>query len=144
MVWCELAGYGRARLLDVTHIGTTAPHYWHRSAALALRSKPSSFDAHGLFEQIMAQMHSNWATAHELCPRSHSAENWRWVKKLHISEENQSPEKQWEKTIAKQCDEDWVNQVPTASGLLNSVNETHCNIDLVHRGLHQLNTNSSS
>jgi hypothetical protein len=119
--------------LGVMDIGTTAPHYVHKGAALVLKSKPTSFDAHDLFEMIIAQMHRTWANAQHLHPRSPSNENWRWEKKLHISENNQSPEKQCEKMIAAYCGEDWINQVPTASGLLNGISETHCNIDLVHR-----------
>ena len=78
-------------------------------------------------------MHSNWAAGQQASTRKPSAKNWRWEKKLYISQNNQSPEKRCEKAIAEHCGEDWVNQVPTASGLLNGVNEKHCNIDLVHR-----------
>ena len=45
------------RGLGVMQIGTTAPHYRHKSAALHLKSKPYSFDAHALFEKIGARMH---------------------------------------------------------------------------------------
>jgi hypothetical protein len=119
--------------LRVMHIGTTAPHYRHKAAALSLKSKPYSFDAHALFEKIVARMDKNWADAQHLNPRSPSVENWRWEKKLDISENNRSPEKRCEKGIAKCCGEDWVNQVPTASGLLDGSSEKLCNIDLVHR-----------
>lgn len=97
--------------LRVVHIGTTAPHYRHKSAALCLKSKPSSFDAHALFEKIDERIHKNWSDAQDLNPRSPSDENWRWEKKLQISEGNPSLEKCCEKEIAKCCGEDWVNQV---------------------------------
>jgi hypothetical protein len=119
--------------LGVMNIGTTAPHYRHKTAALRLTSKPSSFDAHALFERIVERMHKNWSDAQDLNPRSPSEENWRWEKQLHISENNRSPEKRCEKEIAACCGEDWVNQVPTASGLLDGSGEKQCNIDLVHR-----------
>jgi hypothetical protein len=118
--------------LGVMHIGKT-PHHLHKSSALSLSSKPSSFDAHLLFEKIIARMHKNWSDAHDLNPRSPSDENWRWEKKPDISENNESKEKRCEKEIAKCCGQDWVNQVPTASGLLDGSSEKHCNIDLVHR-----------
>jgi hypothetical protein len=60
-------------------------------------------------------------------------ENWRFAKKTYIADRNTSPEKTLEKTIAKITDADWVNQVPTASGLWNASADTHRNIDLVHR-----------
>lgn len=119
--------------LRVMHIGTTAPHYRHKAAALSLKSKPYSFDAHALFAKMVARMHKNWSDAHDLNPRSPSDENWRWEKKLDMSENNRSVEKRCEKEIAAGCGEDWVNQVPTASGLLDGSSEKHCNIDLVHR-----------
>ena len=105
--------------LRVMHIGTTAPHYRHKAAALSLKSKPYSFDAHALFAKMVARMHKNWSDAHDLNPRSPSDENWRWEKKLDMSENNRSVEKRCEKEIAAGCGEDWVNQVPTASGLLD-------------------------
>jgi hypothetical protein len=119
--------------LGVLHIGTKAPHYKNKSAALKLDRKPYSFDAHVLFEKIGARMQKNWSNAHDLNPRSASIQNWRWEKKLYISENNLSPEKCVEKEIAAFGGEDWVNQVPTASGLLDGSSEKHCNIDLVHR-----------
>jgi hypothetical protein len=119
--------------LRVMHIGTTAPHYGHKKAALSLTSKPYAFDALALFEKMVARMHKNWSDAQDLDPRNPSEENWRWEKKLHISENNLSPEKCCEKAIAACCGEDWVNQVPTASGLLDGSSEKHCNVDLVHR-----------
>lgn len=121
------------RSLGVSHIGTSAPHYRHKSSALALRHKPSSFSASGLLRAIYQRIQQNWNTGQRVSLRLASAENWRWEKKLHISERNTSREKQVEKCIAAVCGEDWVNQVPTASGLLNSSSERHCNIDLVHR-----------
>jgi hypothetical protein len=121
------------RSLRVTQIGTTAPHYRHKATALSLTSKPYSFDAFVLFDNIVKRMHKNWSAAHDLNPRSPSEENWRWEKKPDISENNESNEKLWEKAIAICCGEEWVNQVPTASGLLDGSSEKHCNIDLVHR-----------
>jgi hypothetical protein len=119
--------------LRVTNIGTTAPHYRHKAAALSLKSKPYSLDTFALFDNIAKRMHKNWSNSQVLNPRSPSEENWRWEKKLRISENNLSSEKLCEKAIAACCGEDWVNQVPTASGLLDGTSEKQCNIDLVHR-----------
>lgn len=119
--------------LGVTRIGTTAPHYRHKSSALALNGKPPYFSASAILRAALDRIYENWHTAQRISPRRASAENWRWKKQLHISDKNKSPEKQVEKRIAAICDENWVNQVPTASGLVNSSSEQHCNIDLVHR-----------
>jgi hypothetical protein len=54
--------------LRVTNIGTTAPHYQRKSAALSLKSKPYSFDAHALFEKIIARMYKNWSNVHDQNP----------------------------------------------------------------------------
>lgn len=62
-----------------------------------------------------------------------SSQNWRWEKKPKISLENRSKEKQIEKAIVSERGDEWVNQVPTASGLMTSTNEQHCNVDLAHR-----------
>jgi hypothetical protein len=64
--------------------------------------------------------------------RNGSQENWRWQKQLHLSENNGSPEKRLEKAIARVTGDDWVNQVPTASGVMGS-GERHRNIDLARR-----------
>jgi hypothetical protein len=61
-----------------------------------------------------------------------SAENWRWMKQTKMSEGNGSREKRLEKAIARLSTDDWVNQVPTASGVMGS-GERHRNIDLAHR-----------
>ena len=64
--------------------------------------------------------------------RTASSENWRWEKKPGRSGRNTSKEKILEKRIATELSSDWVNQIPTASGLLNSkVGKLH-NIDLAH------------
>jgi len=62
-----------------------------------------------------------------------SWENWRWKKNLKFTPRADVDEKTVEKLIAANCGECWVNQVPTASGLLDRTSETHCNIDLVCR-----------
>ena len=51
---------------------------------------------------------------------------------LYIAEHSSSREKTLEKAIATVTNVDWVNQVPTASGLVHP-GDTHCNIDLVER-----------
>ncbi|PSH05041.1 MAG: hypothetical protein CXZ00_02470 [Acidobacteria bacterium] len=121
------------RSLGITHIGSSVPHYRHKSSALGLARKPPLFCAQDLFQAILEQLQQNWKDGQLASPRKASGENWRWEKKLYISPNNKSVEKRCEKAIAATCGMEWVNQVPTASGLVNGSNEKHCNIDLVHR-----------
>ena len=54
-----------------------------------------------------------------------------------ISKNNPSLEKQLEKAIVRDLDEEWTNQMPTASGLVTS-GERQRNIDLAHfRGMRE-------
>src|SRR5271157_41700 len=121
------------RSLGVMGIGEP-PHHRHTTSALRLSSKPSSFDGKLLVSSILARMERNWQVQRDRgVGRLGSDQNWRWEKKPHISPQNPSIETHIEKAIANECDESWVNQVPTASGLMTSTNERHCDIDLAHR-----------
>jgi len=105
------------------------PHYAHLKSALRLsRSTGAEFDGATLISDLYACLEQTL----DRSKRTPSRENWRYQKKLHIASHNPSPEKKLEKMIARSEGEDWVNQVPTASGLLTS-GERHRNIDLVHR-----------
>jgi hypothetical protein len=119
-------------VLGVTAIGTRSPHYRNKTAALSLDSKPASLDTPRLFQKILSRIQTNleapearWRTL------GGSEENWRWEKKLKFTSKKE--EKTIEKLIAASCGDCWVNQVPTASGLLDETSETHCNIDLVKK-----------
>jgi hypothetical protein len=113
--------------LNVKEIGTKAPHYAHKSSAL-IPSRPDSFNGAILLCKIADQIENNWAAPH----RTPSAVNWRWKKKEGLRPENPSKEKILEKRIARELDATWVNQMPTASGLLNSTGGKLHNIDLAH------------
>ncbi len=63
-----------------------------------------------------------------------SEENWRFKKIPNIAKHNRSEEKKLEKAIVKLPSlPDWVNQVPTSSGLIGSSSDKLRNIDLIHR-----------
>ncbi len=111
--------------------------YHHKSTAIRLTAKPPTFNPQSLIRSMLYQIEQNWNEARGGgSSRSASRQNWRWEKQLYISEHNSSKEKQIEKAIAAECGDDWVNQVPTMSGLLDGSSEKHCNIDLVHRVRH--------
>jgi hypothetical protein len=92
-----------------------------------LRSRPSSIKTIELIARMQGQIlaipedpDARWRA------KGGSEKNWRWEKKPKITPRAVVDEK-------AVCDECWVNQVPTASGLLDRTSETHCNIDLVRR-----------
>jgi hypothetical protein len=115
--------------LDVLRVGTP-PHHRHRACLKRLNGKPESFEVSNLLKGIASILKANW----EKNGRRHgSKQNWRWKKQLYIRDANQSREKQFEKAIVAKCGQEWVNQVPTASGLTSSIAGKHCNIDLIHR-----------
>lgn len=121
------------RSLRVVDVGKP-PHHRHKASALRLSVKPYGFNAHELCQLMLKRIEQNWTRARsEGIARIASQENWRWEKQTYISAANSSQEKLIEKAIAVDCDDSWVNQVPTASGLMDSTSERHCNIDLIHQ-----------
>jgi hypothetical protein len=92
---------------------------------------PPGFDAASLIEDILARIETNKLASNGAKKRS--AQNWRFEKQLKIAETNSSPEKTLEKAMARLTGDDWANQVPTASGLVNGTNDRHRNLDLVFR-----------
>jgi len=115
--------------LDILRVGTP-PHHRHRACLKRLNDKPENFEISKLLKGIASILKTNWEKNGR---RRGSKENWRWEKQLYIRDANQSREKQLEKAIVAKCGQEWVNQVPTASGLTNSTAGKHCNIDLIHR-----------
>ena len=122
------------RALGVVAVGKSAPHYQHKTAALSLHSKPATLDTPKLFQQILSRIQTNLEVPHARWrTKGGSMENWRWEKKLHLSPHSKVDEKTVEKLISATCGEMWVNQVPTASGLIDEKCDQQCNIDLVHK-----------
>lgn len=116
-------------ILGVSDIGRS-PHYKRKKSALRLSaSPPLDFDGVRLVQELYDLIEGNGESAKG---RSPSEENWRFKEKPDISPDNKSLEKTLEKAIARLCGDDWVNQVPTAAGLVGS-GERQRNLDLVHR-----------
>lgn len=122
------------RHFKITDIGKP-PHYQRKSSCLHLSSEgqPDGFDSEQMFFEMLGCLEKNWAISPRRTYANPSDENWRFQKQLHISKKNTSQEKILEKEIAKIASENWVNQVPTASGLWDRKSDKHRNIDLVHR-----------
>lgn len=121
------------KALRITDIGKSPDRrYATKTCALRLRAKPYGFDVAELCGAILLQIDRNWRNSQGDTVRVPSRENWRLEKQPYIADNNGSYEKVLEKEIVGELGEEWVNQVPTASGLINSTANKHCNIDLVH------------
>ncbi len=96
-----------------------------KTCQLLSKGRMADFDGNALIQEILAQVKSNWRQG-----KSRSNENWRWKKNLKIK--TKSEEVVLERWIARTTDNDWVNQVPVASGLTQSAGGRRA-IDLVHR-----------
>jgi hypothetical protein len=101
-----------------------------KSRTSYLRLDVSQLDGVEMVGSAFRQVCTNLSNRIE--ERHGSSQNWRWAKQLKITEGNPSREKQLEKAIACHTGDDWVNQVPTSSGVVGS-GERHRNLDLVHR-----------
>lgn len=120
--------------LRVADIGSSAPHYAFIKSALRLSEKaPKQFNAELLLSEMLSCVENNWQSSPRRFSNRPSKENWRWEKQCNIAPHNPSLEKTLEKTIVKVTEEDWINQVPTASGLYSEQHDKQRNIDLVHR-----------
>ena len=119
--------------LGVTGIGKPA-HYAHKRSCLDLsENPPNKFSAKDLVTEMLSCMELNLQTSLHNGSFQPSPKNWRWEKQPHIAKHNPSLEKTLEKEIVNVTSEDWVNQVPTASGLFGRFSNRQRNIDLIHR-----------
>lgn len=123
------------RHLDITDVGTS-PHYKRTTSCQRLSQRPlKAFRATALLEEMLARLQANWKAARSESQRTPSAKNWRWSKQLwiRIDPANPSAEKTLEKAIARLTGNEWVNQIPTASGLHGPMSDRQRNVDLGHR-----------
>jgi hypothetical protein len=122
------------RHLRITDIGTRPPHYNNKTSCIRLsESRTKGFSSIDLVSEMLAQVESNWAVSPRNPYPGPSKENWRWEKKLDVASHNPSLETTLEKAAVRVLDNSWVNQIPTASGLIDSSGDKHRNIDLGHR-----------
>lgn len=119
--------------LGVEDIGSE-PHYVHKTSCLRLsKEPPKEFNVARMLSEMLECLEKNWEISPRRTYAEPSNENWRFKKQLHISKKNTSPEKILEKKIVSIASNNWVNQIPTASGLWDHKSDRHRNIDLVHR-----------
>lgn len=111
------------RRLGVEHIGKSEPHY-PQTKAHRYVSDLDCIDGIALVSDGYQLIEGNWPGC-----RCRSKENWRWEKRLHISDENDSAEKRFEKAVTAACAE-WMNMIPVASGVMPDAEEGGRRIDL--------------
>ena len=100
-----------------------------KSAAISLLKK-TSINGQLLCELVYNQLELRYLS--RLRQKPPSAKNWRWEPQLHLDEKNTSAELNLEKRLIRQCDSDWTNAIPTASGLFDDGGRK-ANIDLAVR-----------
>lgn len=109
------------------------PCFAHKSTYDSiLRIKHGSFGSHchDLIKGIVTQIEANRYTN----PLRRPADcNWRWKKQTDIARNNRSAEVNLERSIVRYTDDNWVNQMPIASGFLSTTNDKGRHVDLVQR-----------
>lgn len=120
--------------LGLSDIGSRSPHYNHKRSCLRLSTgPPSGFDTLHLLKSMLSRLERNWTNSPRRRRAEPSDKNWHWKKQLTISAQNRSPEKTLEKRIVQLTGAEWVNQIPTASGLYAASRDRQRNVDLVQQ-----------
>lgn len=119
------------------------PQHWHLKCLqrLKLGKVPNEF-GYQLVSIIYNQINSNWRDGDRQDRKIRSSQNFRFVPQLNSRKQvltstrsytEVSLERRIVEVAERQWPGTWANQVPASSGLLNSVRDTHRNIDLVCR-----------
>ena len=109
------------------------------SLRLLLQSNLDRLDAAALVRSLYQHMLARCQNESGNFSRRASSENWRFTLNTRISTRNTSREKQVEKRIARLAQEgqlsrnEWANQVPVASGLLDHKADEKACLDLVQQ-----------
>lgn len=120
----------RCLLLNDSWPGTS-PRFGHLATLLRLRQSPPRFSNENLIDQLYQCSQTAWQSAPIDQRECRSAENWRSTKRLECRDDNPSQEAVLERLLVRLADDDWWNQVPVDSGLLNS--QGRRKVDLVNR-----------
>lgn len=116
--------------LDETWAGQP-PYYRNLTNLLRLcQQNDREPDGLKLVHELFDRLTANWHGSSDLQARLPSSENWRFTKQLTMADHNVNPETTLERTIAAITDDNWVNQIPTVSGLAGAA--AH-HLDLCHR-----------
>ncbi len=100
---------------------------------------PKGLDLGSTVRELYDHVVEQWRAVNGRFPRTASDKNWRFTLETNISERNTSREKQVEKRIALLAEQgrlgenEWANQIPVASGLLDRHSDKKACIDLARR-----------
>jgi hypothetical protein len=125
----------------------TPPRFGHLATLLQLSQRAPEFADGNLVDQLFRSSQSIWEAATNDQRVCRSRANWRSEKRLEYRDDNPSLEVVLERVIAQLTDDNWWNQVPVDSGLLDS--QGRRKIDLVHReeeafSIYELKWNSNN
>jgi hypothetical protein len=104
----------------------------NKGACVHLCKEQPSKDGAELIRILLRRIADNRSTLTEASQAARGKELWRWKKNKRLSRNNTSIEVRIERAIARLLDDEWVNQVPSASGLTDE-DEQRRSIDIVHR-----------
>jgi hypothetical protein len=89
-------------------------------------------DGAELARRLLNRIAQNRSALTQTGRAARGSQTWRWKKNTSLSRDNKSIEVRIERAIARLLDDDWVNQVPVASGLTDG-DERRRSIDIVRR-----------
>lgn len=121
-------------LFNLKENGKKSLLYKNKKSSDRLNQKPvDNAVLNDLVRKVFKKIESNLTPTSRFFEKGPSKENWRFETQGYIRQENKSIEKKVEKNIANLMGDDWVNQVPVASGLINGSADKKRAIDLVCR-----------
>lgn len=130
---------GTAGIINRSLFGPPIEFQHLRALRLLVERGPAHLDGGSLVRELYDHTIERWRAVNGRFPRRASAENWRFTLNTKISERNASREKQVEKRIARLAEQgrfgkdEWANQIPVASGLLDHHADRKACVDLARR-----------
>ena len=103
-----------------------------KKACLLLCDEQPQNDGAELVRRLLDRIAQNRSALTEAGRAARGSQAWRWEKNTSLSRDNKSIEVRIERAVARLLDDDWVNQVPAASGLTDG-DEQRRSMDIVHR-----------
>jgi hypothetical protein len=103
-----------------------------KKACVLLCDKQPQKDGAELVRRLLDRIAHNRSVLTEAGRAARGSQTWRWKKNTILNPDNKSIEVRIERAVARLLDDDWVNQVPAASGLTDG-DEQRRSIDIVHR-----------
>ena len=113
--------------LDEVHLS-----HKHKKACMILCDQQPQKDGAELVCRLLARIAQNRSDLTAAGRAARGSQMWRWKKNTFLNPDNKSIEVRIERAVARLLDDNWINQVPAASGLTDVEEGRRC-IDIVHR-----------